>query len=250
MRSAMRTVENLWEMNSAVLPAVSSAKRRKTLEFAARVERSRWLIQDEKLRVAQIGARQRQFLPLAAGKIDSRLEAAAQHLVVTPGKPLHHFIGQALACRPVEKFPIVEFLDASDGDVLSGGHLVAHEVLEDDADLAIQVLQVVLAKVHAVEQDLSLGRVIEPRNQLHNRGLALPVFADHGHAFAGMQAEVQPLENHAAGTRITKRHVAELEPLLDGPRRGQRVGLGSDRRLHLEEGQQVGEEQGLVGDTG
>ena len=48
---------------------------------------------------------------------------------------------------------------------------------------------------------------------------------------------------------IGKRNVAELEAAHDGPRRRKRIRLGADGRLHLEERQQVGEEQRLIGNA-
>ena len=78
----MRTVEKRWEMNSAILPSVSSAKRSKTSHFAARIEGGGGLVENEQLRVAKVGAGQRQLLPFAAGEIDAAFEAPAQHLVV------------------------------------------------------------------------------------------------------------------------------------------------------------------------
>ena len=56
--------------------------------------------------------------------------------------------------------------------------VVAHEILEDDADVAAQLGEVVLAQVEAVEQDAPFGRVVEPRQQLDDGGLAGAVLAD------------------------------------------------------------------------
>ena len=58
--------------------------------FGAGVQRGGGLIQDEELRVAQIGAGQGDLLPLAAGKIDAAFEAgrvyAADQLVADGGR--------------------------------------------------------------------------------------------------------------------------------------------------------------------
>ena len=62
--------------------------------------------------------------------------------------------------------------------------VVAHVVLKDHADLAAQVVEVVLAQVDAVEQDAAAGRVVEPRQQFHERGLSGAVLADQGHVLA------------------------------------------------------------------
>ena len=57
----------------------------------------------------------------------------------------------------LEHRKIVDLFDAPDGDVFARRHLVAHEVLEDDANLAIQVVQVIFAQVDSVEQNLPFG---------------------------------------------------------------------------------------------
>ena len=64
------------------------------------------------------------------------------------------------------------------------GHLEAHEVLEDDPDLAVKVGEVVLAEVDAVEQDLALGGIVETGDELDDGGLALAVLADERDAFS------------------------------------------------------------------
>src|SRR2546425_7274340 len=47
--------------------------------------------------------------------------------------------------------------------------VVAYEVLEDHADAAAQAVQIVLAQVHAIEQDAPFVGVVQPRQQLHQR---------------------------------------------------------------------------------
>ena len=84
---------------------------------------------------------------------------------------------------------LVRAVDAADGDVLPRGHLVAHEVLEDDADLAMEIFELVVAEVHAVEQDLPFGRVVETRDQLDDGGLALAVLADQCDALPGRKCK-------------------------------------------------------------
>ena len=50
--------------------------------------------------------------------------------------------------------------------------------------------------------------------------------------------------------RIGEGNVPEFEALPDRSRRRQRVGLGDDRRAHVEKSQQIGKEEGLIGDAG
>ena len=141
-------------------------------------------------------------------------------------------------------------LHTADGDVLPRRHLVAHEVLKDDADLAVQLLERVLAQVPAVEQDLADGRVVKPRDQLDDSGLTLAVLADERDALARPQVEVEVAQHGAVRARVGERHVAELEALADRRRRVKAAGVRVHGRLHLKEGDQVGEEERLVGDAG
>ena len=109
--------------------------------------------------------------------------------------------------------------DATHSDILPGGHLEAHEVLEDDANLAVEVGQVVVAQVDTVEQDLAFGRIVEAGDELDDCGFALAVFADQGDAFAGSKREIEVGQDVALGPRVLERDVPELEAFLDDLRR-------------------------------
>ena len=83
---------------------------------------------------------------------------------------------------------LMRLIDAADRDVLSRRHLEAHEVLKDDADVAVKIFERVLAQIDAVEQNLSLGRIVEARDELDDGRLALAVFADQRDAFSRARA--------------------------------------------------------------
>ena len=183
------------------------------LELAAGIERGGGLVQDEKLRVAEIGAGEGHLLPLAAGELDSTFEAAAEHLVVAAGELAHDGVGEAFVSGEFDVALLMGLIDAADGDVLAGGHLEAHEVLKDDADLAVEIFEGVLAEIDAVEEDLALGGIVEPSDEFDDGGLALAVFADERDAFAGREGEVEVLQDGALGARIGEGDVAKLEAL-------------------------------------
>ena len=84
-----------------------------------------------------------------------------------------------------------------------------------------RLFQVIFAKVDAVEQDLPFGRIVKPGEQLDDGGLALAVFADKRDPLAGMQVEIEPVENIARSAGIAERDVAEFEAPPDRPRNGQ-----------------------------
>ena len=69
----MRTLENRWEISTAVLPA-QLLEPLEHLELGARIERRGRLVEDKHLRVAHVGARDRDFLPFAARQVDAGLK--------------------------------------------------------------------------------------------------------------------------------------------------------------------------------
>ena len=110
--------------------------------LGARIQCGGRLVQNQELGVAQVGARQRDLLPFPAGKLHAAFEAPSKLLPVTERQPLDHPVGLALLCRhlhgAVVRLPVA---DPSHRDVLPRAHLVAHEVLEDHTDLAVQIFR-------------------------------------------------------------------------------------------------------------
>ena len=126
--------------------------------------------------------------------------------------------------------------------------MVAHEVLEDHADAGAHVVQVVVAQVAPVQQDPALVGVVQPRQQLHQRGLAGAVLADQRQHLARGELEVQPAQRPFLGVRIAEAHVLEREAARDRPRYRHGTGRAADLRLDLEERIQVVQVQRLSGD--
>src|SRR5579872_1202272 len=135
----------------------------KYFELAARIESCGGFVKNQQLCIPQVRARERNLLPLPAGKIDTLIETPAQHLVISERQPPDRLVGQALAGRVLQQIKISEFFYAAYGNVFARRHLIAHEILEDHADLPMQVLELVFAKVHAVEQDFSFGGIVQAR---------------------------------------------------------------------------------------
>ena len=116
--------------------------------------------------------------------------------------------------------------------------------------MAVEIFEDVLAEVDAVEQDLAFGWIVETGDEFDDGGLALTVFADEGDSFSGREGEVEVLENGSVGTGIGEGDVAELEAASDWIWSGKAVGFREDGWLHVEEGDEVGEEERLIGDAG
>ena len=123
---------------------------------------------------------------------------------------------------------VVARLDAADGDIVAGAEIVAHEILEDHAHAAAQRVEVVVAQVVAVEQDAALVGVVEPRQQLHQRGLAGAVLADQRHHLARLQGEAEMAHRPALGAGIDEADILEHEALR-GSAAGTAARLAGDR---------------------
>src|ERR1700733_5649500 len=169
----------------------------KDLKLTARIERSGGLIKNEQLRIAQVGARQRDLLPFAAREIDAALETPAQHLVVTAGKFPDDLACQAFLGRIINLFRCVFQLDAAYRDIFAGGHFIAHEVLKYHPDLRVQIGQIVFTQVNAIEQDAAFGGIVKSGDQLHQSGFTLAVLADKCHSLSWAKREVETVEDGA-----------------------------------------------------
>ena len=185
----MRTVEKRCEISSAILPWVSSAKSVEDLALGSGIERGRGFVEDQQLRVAQIGPGQGDLLPLSAGEIHAAFKAPSEHLPITQRKPRddlgrHAFSG---CCRYARKVAAV--VDFPHGNVFSGGHFIAHEILENDPDFTVQVLQVVFPKVNSIQQNPARAGIVKTSNQLHDGRLSLTVFPHQRNSFARVAGE-------------------------------------------------------------
>jgi hypothetical protein len=58
------------------------------------------------------------------------------------------------------------------GDVLAHGAMEQHRVLQHEADVRAQRIELVVAQIAAVDQDAAGGRIVEARNEAHHGGLA------------------------------------------------------------------------------
>jgi hypothetical protein len=143
-------------------------------ELAASVEGRGRFVEDEQLRVAQVGARKSEFLPLSSRQIDSAFEAATQHLVESALELINHLGSETFIRGVLQLIERVLYFNAAHFDIFTGRHFVAHEILKNDADLSVKVGNVVFAQIDSVQQNLSLCGVIEPRDQLDDCGFAVP----------------------------------------------------------------------------
>src|SRR5271165_3082365 len=110
-------------------------------------------------------------------------------------KSANHLVGQTLLGGQLNQRQIVDLVNTSDPNVFAGRHFVAHEILKDNANLPIQALQAIFAKVNAIEKYLPLEGVVQARQQLDDGGLALAILSDERHPLARPKMKIKIVEN-------------------------------------------------------
>src|SRR5581483_1597760 len=167
----------------------------KYLVLAAGVERSRRLIENQQLCLTKVSPGQGNFLPLSSREIHPAIKSPAEHLIVMMRQFPDHLVRQALLSCELEQVHIVDLFYFAYCDVVASFHLVTHEVLEDDANFPVEIFQTVLPQINPIQQHLTCGGIVEPRDQLHDRGLTLTVLANQCHALTGAQMKIETLQD-------------------------------------------------------
>ncbi len=179
--------------------------------LGAGVESGGGLIENQHLCLTQVSPRESKFLPFAAGKVYATFKPAPQHLIVSPCEALDHAVSQTFFCCFPDTLFFRAIVDTANRDILSRRHLVAHEVLEDDANLSREIFEIVLAEIRSIKQDAPGSRIVQAGDQFYDGCLALTVLADQSNTLARFEPEVQTIEDLAVCPRIDKRNVLEFE---------------------------------------
>ena len=222
----------------------------KNLVLRTSVERRGGLIENQQLRVAQVGASQRHLLPFAARQVHAALEASAEHLVVAPRQARGHAVGKAPFRRVSDRRLVLAPLDAPHRDVFPEQEVIANEILENDADVLPEAGHVVFPEVAAVEQDPPFSRVVEAHQQLGKRRLAGAVLPDQREPVTRLEREAEVADSPTFGVGVAKSHVLEDESLAHRNRNGKGTGRGADAGRDGEEGEEVVEIEALLVDLG
>src|SRR5690606_26458415 len=145
---------------------------------------------------------------------------AAQRLLVAEWQPRDHRVGKTALGGVLEARPVGAGLDATYPDVLGGGEAVAHEILEDDADMGMDVVRGHVAEVDAVDADTALVRIVEAGKELDDGGLAGAVLADQRQGLAGGDGEIEAADRPGLGVGVAEADILEAHALADGLREG------------------------------
>ena len=172
--------------------------------FGAGVERGRRLIQDEqsarpagrrgRARSSATRRRKDRVRLRSGGRAIDRNRAEGGVSLRPPGSSERR--AECRVCDWLSMRPTAMLLRAR--------HLVAHEVLEDDADFPVQIFDAVIAQIDAVEENAARRRIVEARDELDDRRLALAVLADQRDALARLDPQIEIVEYAARAARIGK----------------------------------------------
>jgi len=142
-------VEKRCEIKSAILLVVNSAKRWNTSHSERASSDARGFIKNQQLSIPQIGTSQCPPSAIRRQKDQLLFKSATEHLFIAVRK-LRITSCARLFSAATFNLERIGIFDPTYSDVARGGHLVAHEVLKDNADLTAEVLNAILAQVYAI----------------------------------------------------------------------------------------------------
>src|SRR5687768_5782875 len=109
--------------------------------------------------------------------------------------------------------------------------------------------EVVIAEVDSVEQNSSLGRLVQTRHQLCDSGFSRAVLPNECDALARPQRNIQLAHRPSVAAGIAKADILENEAVPHRVRNRQRVRTRRDSRAHIEEDEKIPEIKRLLVDT-
>ena len=195
--------------------------------------------------IAHIGARQRHLLPFATREFHPVIEAASEHLIESLRHARRDRVGEAAPRGLANPGFIAQCLDLTDADVLAQDEIVAHEILEDDADVFAETVEVVVAEIDPIQEDSALVGIVEARQQLHQRRLPGAVFPYQRDALMWLECEREPAHRPALRARIAEPHVLKAEAGLQRSRHRLGSGFRDNTGSYIEEREQIAQIQAL-----
>src|SRR5215470_7465100 len=94
------------------------------------------------------------------------------------------------------------------GDVVAHRSPEENGVLQHEADMLAHSVKLIVADIHAVDLYASSVRIIEPRDQTYDRGLAAARGANDTDHLAGLDSEAD-IPQHRGGGVIAESHMVE-----------------------------------------
>ncbi len=200
--------------------------------FRAGIDGRRRIVEQQDGWLQQQGPRDGQPLALAAGQVRCPF---AEHGLVALRQTRDEIVRLSQSRRALDLR--LRRARLAEGDVGGDGVRKQETFLEDEADVAPQIVEFDAARIVAVDQDPALARVVETRDQTQQRAFARAGRPEDRHARARVDVEIHPAQDAVLAdvveVDVLEAHVA---PRPWQPHEAVRLGVGDlHRRVeHLE----------------
>lgn len=134
-------------------------------------------------------------------------------------------------------------------DIVGDSEVVADKVLEENADARAQFVGAETADVDAVEEDLSLLRIVKAKEKFYQGGFAEAVAAVDACDLAAAGAEGEVREDVAVHVGVAEGDVTEFD-FEDVGRHVDGFGWGEDGGLEGEKFEEIADEETVVVESG
>ena len=135
-------------------------------------------------------------------------------LRLEPGRqPLDHVVRSGPLDGRDHRGLVVEAGHIADAHGMARPELEPEEILKRAGEPRPPFVGAHAREVDAIHQDATAGRLVQPAQELHERGLAGAVLADDGDHRAGLQIQADIVEHAALRARIGEGHVLEADAL-------------------------------------
>ena len=166
-------------------PAVPLVQGLKDHRLGLGVDGAQGVVEDEDRRVLEDRPRQGHALALAAGE----RHAALAHQRVVALLELLDVVVDAGEHSGLLDLVVADGAAGPEADVVADGLGVQERFLHDDAEEGPGLLAAQVAQFAAVDPDGAVAVVVEPQEQMHQRGLARPRRPHDGQGLAGLDLE-------------------------------------------------------------
>src|SRR4029077_4964856 len=101
--------------------------------------------------------------------------------------------------------------------------IVTNEILENDAHVTAQRVEIVFAQVVAIQQDASFVRIVEAGEKFNQCGLSCAILSDQREYFAGVQREAKMANGPSVGGRVSESDIVKNEAFANRLRKATRI---------------------------
>src|SRR6185312_8414923 len=174
--------------------------------LTVRIERARRLIEDQDPRIEDQRPGNREPLALATRQVR---RALVYMRLVTAGKPVDKLFS---AREPRSSYNLVEGrMRFGGGDVLTNRPAKKEILLEDDAEAAPKMVDVIFAHIDSIDLDKSFVVGVKPLQQARYRRLAGAATPDNSERVADRDFERHVVERRRRCAEIFEAHLCEFD---------------------------------------